>query len=79
MDEKFSRTEMLIGNDGMEKLNNAKVAIFGIGGVGSFVCEGLARSGVGNFILVDFDKIDETNINRQVIATAKTIGMHKLM
>lgn len=79
MDEKFSRTEMLIGNDGMEKLNNAKVAIFGLGGVGSFVCEGLARSGVGNFILVDFDKIDETNINRQVIATAKTIGMHKLM
>ena len=72
MDEKFSRTEMLIGNDGMEKLNNAKVAIFGLGGVGSFVCEGLARSGVGNFILVDFDKIDETNINRQVIATAKT-------
>lgn len=71
MDEKFSRTEMLIGNDGMEKLNNAKVAIFGFGGVGSFVCEGLARSGVGNFILVDFDKIDETNINRQVIATAK--------
>ena len=52
MDEKFSRTEMLIGNDGMEKLNDAKVAIFGIGGVGSFVCEGLARSGVGNFILV---------------------------
>ncbi len=79
MDEKFSRTEMLIGNDGMEKLNNAKVAIFGLGGVESFVCEGLARSGVGNFILVDFDKIDETNINRQVIATAKTIGMHKLM
>ena len=79
MDEKFSRTEMLIGNDGMEKLNNAKVAIFSLGGVGSFVCEGLARSGVGNFILVDFDKIDETNINRQVIATAKTIGMHKLM
>ena len=71
MDEKFSRTEMLIGNDGMEKLNNAKVAIFGLGGVRSFVCEGLARSGVGNFILVDFDKIDETNINRQVIATAK--------
>lgn len=78
MDEKFSRTEMLIGNDGMEKLNNAKVAIFGLGGVESFVCEGLARSGVGNFILVDFDKIYETNINRQVIATAKTIGMHKV-
>ena len=78
MDEKFSRTEMLIGNEGMEKLGNAKVAIFGIGGVGSFVCEGLARSGVGNFILVDFDKIDESNINRQLIATVNTIGKYKV-
>ncbi|WP_406536081.1 ThiF family adenylyltransferase [Methanobrevibacter sp.] len=78
MEEKFSRTEMLIGNDGMEKLRNAKVAVFGLGGVGSFVCEGLARSGVGNFILVDFDKIDESNINRQLIATEKTIGRHKV-
>ena len=78
MDEKFSRTEMLIGNEGMEKLNDAKVAIFGIGGVGSFVCEGLARSGVGNFILVDYDKIDESNINRQLIATVKTIGRCKV-
>ncbi len=78
MDEKFSRTEMLIGNDGMEKLNDAKVAIFGLGGVGSFVCEGLARSGVGNFILVDYDKIDESNINRQLIATVKTIGKCKV-
>ena len=78
MDEKFSRTEMLIGNEGMEKLNNAKVAVFGIGGVGSFVCEGLARSGVGNFVLVDYDKIDESNINRQLIATVKTIGKYKV-
>ncbi|WP_407380048.1 ThiF family adenylyltransferase [Methanobrevibacter sp.] len=78
MDEKFSRTEMLIGNDGMEKLNNAKVAVFGLGGVGSFVCEGLARSGVGNFILVDFDKIDESNINRQLIATVNTVGKYKV-
>lgn len=78
MDEKFSRTEMLLGNDGMEKLNNAKVAIFGLGGVGSFVCEGLARSGVGNFILVDFDKVDESNINRQLIATVNTIGKYKV-
>jgi tRNA A37 threonylcarbamoyladenosine dehydratase len=78
MDEKFSRTEMLIGNEGMEKLNNAKVAIFGLGGVGSFVCEGLARSGVGNFILIDYDKIDESNINRQLIATVKTIGKYKV-
>ena len=78
MDEKFSRTEMLIGNEGMEKLANAKVAVFGIGGVGSFVCEGLARSGVGNFVLIDFDKIDESNINRQLIATVKTVGKNKV-
>ncbi|MBQ2654458.1 MAG: tRNA threonylcarbamoyladenosine dehydratase [Methanobrevibacter sp.] len=77
MDEKFSRTEMLIGNEGMDKLSNAKVAVFGIGGVGSFVCEGLARSGIGNFVLVDYDKIDESNINRQLIATIKTIGKYK--
>ena len=78
MDEKFSRTEMLIGNEGMKKLNDAKVAIFGLGGVGSFVCEGLARSGIGNFILVDFDKVDESNINRQLIATVNTIGKYKV-
>ncbi|WP_458402680.1 tRNA threonylcarbamoyladenosine dehydratase [Methanobrevibacter sp.] len=78
MDEKFLRTEMLIGNDGIEKLNNAKVAVFGLGGVGSFVCEGLARSGVGNFVLVDFDKVDESNINRQLIATVNTIGKYKV-
>ncbi len=78
MDEKFLRTEMLIGKEGMEKLINAKVAVFGLGGVGSFVCEGLARSGVGHFVLVDYDKVDETNINRQIIATTKTIGRNKV-
>ena len=78
MENKFSRTEMLIGNEGMEKLKNAKVAIFGIGGVGSFVCEGLARGGVGSFVLVDYDKVDESNINRQLIATEKTIGKYKV-
>ena len=78
MDEKFLRTEMLIKNEGMEKLKDSKVAIFGLGGVGSFVCEGLARSGVGNFVLVDFDKVDESNINRQLIATTKTIGQYKV-
>ena len=78
MDKKFSRTEMLIGNEGIEKLKDAKVAVFGIGGVGSFVCEGLARSGIGNFILVDFDKVDESNINRQLIATVKTVGKYKV-
>ncbi|WP_407376922.1 ThiF family adenylyltransferase [Methanobrevibacter sp.] len=78
MEGKFSRTEMLIGNDGMKKLKNAKVAVFGLGGVGSYVCEGLARGGIGNFILVDFDKVDETNINRQLIATTKTVGRYKV-
>lgn len=78
MDNKFSRTEMLVGNDGMEKLKDSKVAIFGLGGVGSFVCEGLARSGIGNFILVDYDKVDETNLNRQIIATVDTIGQNKV-
>ena len=78
MEDKFSRTEMLIGNEGMEKLKEAKVAVFGLGGVGSFVCEGLARSGVGNFILIDFDKTDESNINRQLIANVNTIGRYKV-
>ncbi|WP_405293522.1 ThiF family adenylyltransferase [Methanobrevibacter sp.] len=78
MDEKFSRTEMLVGNDGMEKLKNSKVAVFGLGGVGSFVCEGLARSGIGNFILIDYDRIDESNINRQLIATTDTLGEYKI-
>ena len=70
----FSRTELLIGKEGIEKLQNAKVAIFGIGGVGSFVVEGLARAGIGNFILIDDDKVCLTNLNRQIIATRKTIG-----
>lgn len=74
----FSRTELLIGKEAIEKLNNSKVAIFGIGGVGSFVLEGLVRAGVGNFILVDDDKICLTNLNRQIIATRKTIGKSKV-
>ena len=74
----FSRTELLIGKENIEKLKSAKVAIFGIGGVGSFVMEGLARAGVGNFILVDDDKVCLTNINRQIIATRKTIGKYKV-
>jgi len=74
----FSRTELLIGKESIKKLNKSKVAIFGIGGVGSFVVEGLARAGVGNFILVDNDKISLTNINRQIIATHKTIGKYKV-
>lgn len=74
----FSRTELLIGKEGIEKLQNAKIAIFGVGGVGSFVVEGLVRAGVGNFIIVDDDKICLTNLNRQIIATRKTIGKYKV-
>ena len=76
--EQFSRTAMVIGEDGIEKLNNSKVAIFGIGGVGSFVVEGLVRAGVQNFILVDKDVIDITNLTRQIHATTKTIGKDKV-
>lgn len=74
----FSRTELLIGKQGLKKLHNAKIAIFGIGGVGSFVVEGLVRAGVQNFVLVDNDKISLTNLNRQLIATQKTIGKDKV-
>ena len=78
MQNMFSRTELLIGKEGIEKLQKAKVAIFGIGGVGSFVVEALIRAGVSNFILVDKDVVDVTNINRQIIATNKTIGQPKV-
>ncbi len=76
--DQFSRTELLIGKEGVEKLQKAKIAIFGIGGVGSFVVEALARAGIGKFLLVDKDTVDVTNLNRQVIATAKTIGRSKV-
>lgn len=78
MSEEFSRTELLIGKESTEKLSKSKVAIFGIGGVGSFVVEALVRAGIGNFILVDKDNIDESNLNRQIIATRKTIGKAKV-
>ena len=78
MSKQFSRTEVLIGKERVEKLQNSKVAIFGIGGVGSYVVEGLARAGIGSFILIDKDVVDETNINRQIIATKKTIGIPKV-
>lgn len=74
----FSRTSLLIGKEGIEKLQNSKVAIFGLGGVGSYVLEGLARAGVGNFLLVDKDVVDITNLNRQIIATSDTIGKPKV-
>lgn len=78
MENQFSRTKLLIGDDGIKKLNNAKVAIFGVGGVGSYVLEALTRAGVGNIIIVDNDVISESNINRQIIATHSTIGKDKV-
>ncbi|MCQ1528505.1 tRNA threonylcarbamoyladenosine dehydratase [Lutispora saccharofermentans] len=74
----FSRTELLLGKEAMERLQKASVAVFGIGGVGSFCVEALARSGIGSFILIDDDKVCLTNINRQLIATRKTVGKHKV-
>ena len=76
--DQFSRTEMLIGKENLQKLKESRIAIFGIGGVGSYVAEGLARCGIGNFVLVDNDKVSETNINRQIIATTKTIDKYKV-
>ena len=73
----FSRTELLLGKEALEKLKNAKVAVFGIGGVGGYVCEALVRSGVGAFDLIDDDKVCLTNLNRQIIATRKTVGKYK--
>ena len=77
MQEQLSRTEMLIGSDGLEKLKNARVAVFGIGGVGGYVVEALARSGVGAFDLVDSDTVALSNLNRQIIATRDTMGKYK--
>ena len=73
----FSRTELLLGCDAMDKLRNARVAVFGLGGVGGYVVEALARSGVGLLDLVDHDTISLTNINRQILATHATVGMSK--
>ena len=73
----FSRTELLLGKEGMERLKNARVAVFGVGGVGGYVCEALVRSGVGSFDLIDDDKVCLTNLNRQIIATRKTVGKYK--
>ena len=76
--EQFSRTEMLIGAEALECLHSARVAVFGVGGVGGFVVEALARSGVGAFDLIDNDVVAESNINRQIIATHDTIGRYKV-
>ena len=74
----FDRLKLLIGEEKLKSLNQKTVAIFGLGGVGSYVVEGLARSGIENFVIIDNDKIDVTNINRQIIATTKTIGRFKV-
>ena len=73
----FSRTQLLLGKDNMKKLHDAHVAVFGIGGVGGYVCEALVRSGVRRFDLIDDDKVCLTNLNRQIIATRKTVGKYK--
>ncbi len=75
--DSFSRTQLLLGSESMKKLAAARVAVFGIGGVGGYVVEALARCGIGSFVLVDNDTICSTNINRQIIATEKTVGRYK--
>ncbi len=72
------KTELLIGNNGVSKLKNANIIIFGIGGVGGYTCEMLVRAGIGNLTIVDFDKVDITNINRQIIALNSNVGEFKV-
>ncbi len=79
MNETFSRTELLIGEEGLKRLRKAKVAVFGVGGVGGYAVEALARSGVGHFLLVDNDVVGESNLNRQIIALRSTLGRYKTM
>lgn len=74
----FARTELLIGKDGLMKLSKAKVSVFGVGGVGSYTVEALARSGIGNLTLIDFDTVEPSNINRQLCALQSTIGQGKV-
>jgi len=78
MNEQFKRTELLIGSEGIRRLNESRVAIFGIGGVGGYVCEALIRSGIFSFDIIDKDKIARSNINRQIIALHSTIGRPKV-
>jgi tRNA A37 threonylcarbamoyladenosine dehydratase len=78
MEERFSRTALLIGENGVERLRQSRVAVFGVGGVGSFTVEALARLGVGHMTLVDADTVAESNLNRQLIALRSTIGKYKV-
>ena len=77
MDERFIRTSLVIGEKNIDRLSQSKVAVFGVGGVGGFVCEALARSGAGKLILIDGDTVAKSNINRQIIALESTVGKHK--
>lgn len=77
MDERFGRTALLLGEDAIEELKNARVAVFGVGGVGGYVCEALARSGVGTLDLVDCDTVSISNCNRQILALSSTVGCEK--
>ncbi len=79
MENNFTtRTSFLVGDDGIKKLNNSNIIVFGVGGVGSFTVEALARAGVGNITIVDFDDVDITNINRQISALHSTVGRYKV-
>ena len=74
----FERTELFIGKEAVQKLNNARVAVIGLGGVGGAAAEALVRAGIGHFLFIDGDTVDETNINRQLLATKETVGMDKI-
>ena len=76
--EEFIRTELIIGKDALEKMARSRVAVFGIGGVGGYVVEGLARTGIGTLDLIDSDDVALSNINRQIIATQDTVGLKKV-
>ena len=78
MQDQYSRTQLLLGAEAMTKLHNSRVAVFGVGGVGGYTVEALARSGVGALDLIDDDKVCLTNLNRQIIATRKTVGQYKV-
>ena len=78
MSEQFLRTEMLLGSEALERLQSARVAVFGLGGVGGYVVEALARSGVGSLDLIDSDTVSRSNLNRQILATHSTVGMLKV-
>ena len=76
-DNIYTRTEMLLGKEGVERLRAARIIVFGVGGVGGYAVEALARAGVGDITLVDFDRVSVSNLNRQIIATHSTVGMYK--